>query len=53
MIVITVSLQNFVKEIEKTATDGRDRPVQPVKIVDCGSEKVDTPFSVEKADAVE
>jgi peptidyl-prolyl cis-trans isomerase B (cyclophilin B) len=44
---------SVVDKIESTKTDSRDKPVLPVKIVDCGSEKVDTPFSVAKADAVD
>ena len=34
-------------------TDNRDKPSKPVKIADSGSLKVDTPFTVEKANAEE
>ncbi|CAH1254134.1 PPIB [Branchiostoma lanceolatum] len=39
---------SVVKKIEKTKTDGRDRPEKEVKIKDAGHEKFDTPFAVEK-----
>ncbi|EDS44183.1 peptidyl-prolyl cis-trans isomerase [Culex quinquefasciatus] len=42
---------DVVRKIEKTATDGRDKPVQDVVIADSGSLPVDTPYAVEKADA--
>lgn len=42
---------NVVRKIEKTATDGRDKPVQDVVIADSGSLPVDAPFAVEKSDA--
>lgn len=42
-----------VEEVEKNPTDGRDKPIADVVIVDCGSETVATPFSVEKSDATE
>ncbi|KAL9987175.1 hypothetical protein ACROYT_G001433 [Oculina patagonica] len=39
---------DVVKKIEKTNTDGRDRPVKEVKIADSGSLPVDKPFPVKK-----
>eukprot|EP00871_Galdieria_phlegrea_P003816 jgi/Galph1/4435/GphlegSOOS_G3071.1 len=36
-----------VYEIEKTKTDGRDRPIEDVVIVDCGVIPVEEPFHVE------
>ncbi|XP_026688411.1 peptidyl-prolyl cis-trans isomerase 5 isoform X2 [Diaphorina citri] len=42
---------DVVKKIESSETDGRDRPVQGVTIVDCGYTPVEEPFSVEKDDA--
>lgn len=42
---------DVVRKVEKTKTDGRDRPVQDVEITDSGSLPVDAPFAVEKADA--
>jgi len=42
-----------VRKIENTKTDGRDRPVKDVIIVDCGAEEVADPFSVSKDDATE
>uniref|UniRef100_A0A1Q3F9U1 Peptidyl-prolyl cis-trans isomerase n=1 Tax=Culex tarsalis TaxID=7177 RepID=A0A1Q3F9U1_CULTA len=42
---------SVVRKIEKTATNGRDKPVQDVVIADSGSLPVDAPFAVEKADA--
>lgn len=44
---------DIVRKIEQTATDGRDKPVKDVVIVDSGSLPVDTPYSVDKADATE
>ena len=35
-----------------TPTDDRDKPLQPVKILDSGKLKVDHPFVVEKAGAL-
>lgn len=44
---------DVVRKVEQTKTDGRDKPLADVVIADCGSETVATPFSVEKADAIE
>ena len=44
---------DVVRKIEGTKTDGRDKPAADVVIADCGSETVDTPFAVEKADATQ
>merc|ERR1711926_12147 len=35
-----------VRKIEKSKTDGSDRPQKEVKIADCGSLPVDKPFTV-------
>merc|ERR1712243_173313 len=37
---------DVVRAIEKTKTDGRDRPVAEVVIADCGAEEVAEPFAV-------
>lgn len=42
-----------VREIEGTKTDGRDKPIKDVVIVDSGSLPVSEPFAVDKADAEE
>eukprot|EP00092_Neocalanus_flemingeri_P040848 GFUD01044468.1.p1 GENE.GFUD01044468.1~~GFUD01044468.1.p1 ORF type:complete len:211 (+),score=77.42 GFUD01044468.1:76-708(+) len=42
---------SMVRKVESNKVDGRDRPVEEVKIVDCGGEKVATPFAVTLADA--
>ncbi|CAB3377714.1 Hypothetical predicted protein [Cloeon dipterum] len=44
---------DIVRKIESTKTDGRDRPEKDVVIKDCGAEKAEPQFSVEKADATE
>lgn len=44
---------SVVKQIEQTATDGRDKPVKDVVITDSGSLPVDSPYSVDKADATD
>jgi len=44
---------SVVRKIESMNTDNRDKPSKPVKIADSGSLKVDTPFTVEKANAEE
>merc|ERR1711892_964044 len=44
---------SMVKKIESNKTDGRDKPLKEVKIVDCGAETVETPFAVALADATE
>lgn len=48
-----VAGMDVVRKIENSQTDNRDRPVKDVVIADCGTLPVDTPFSVEKADATE
>ncbi len=45
--------QDVVRKIEQMTTDSRDRPSKPVKIANSGSEKVETPFAVDKKDATE
>ncbi|XP_064110504.1 peptidyl-prolyl cis-trans isomerase 5-like [Macrobrachium nipponense] len=44
---------DVVKAIENTQTDGRDRPINEVKIADSGEDAVEQPFSVPRSDAVE
>jgi peptidyl-prolyl cis-trans isomerase B (cyclophilin B) len=44
---------DVVRKIEQMTTDSRDRPSKPVKIANSGSEKVETPFAVDKKDATE
>lgn len=44
---------SVIKKVEANPTDGRDRPLKEVKIVNSGSIPVDEPFSVEKSDATE
>ncbi|CAN9498911.1 unnamed protein product [Ophioblennius macclurei] len=39
---------DVVKKIEKTTTDGRDKPLKDVIIEDCGKIEVDKPFAVPK-----
>lgn len=43
---------DIVRKIESEKTDSRDRPVNEVKIADCGTLPVDEPFAVTKDDAV-
>lgn len=40
--------QDVVSKIEATKTDGRDRPLQDVVIVDSGVIEVEKPFAVAK-----
>lgn len=40
-------LQDIVYQACNTATDGKDRPTQDVKIIDSGSLPVDLPFYVD------
>lgn len=40
--------QEIVTEIEQTKTDGRDRPLQDVVIVDSGVIEVEKPFAIAK-----
>ncbi|XP_058808348.1 peptidyl-prolyl cis-trans isomerase B [Phymastichus coffea] len=44
---------DIVRKVENSKTDGRDKPVKDVVIVDCGAETVAEPFSVSKDDASE
>jgi len=44
---------DVVRKIEKSKTDGRDKPTKEVKIADSGSLPVDTPFAVAKEPAEE
>merc|ERR1712236_162405 len=42
---------SMVRKIENNKTDGRDKPLKEVKIVDAGGEEVSSPFAVTKEDA--
>uniref|UniRef100_A0A915L464 Peptidyl-prolyl cis-trans isomerase n=1 Tax=Romanomermis culicivorax TaxID=13658 RepID=A0A915L464_ROMCU len=42
---------DVVRKIEQTKTDGRDKPLKPIKIADCGVIEGFEPFAVEKSDA--
>lgn len=44
---------NFIKTIESTSTDSRDKPIEDVVIVDSGHTTVDEPYSLSKTDATE
>merc|ERR1712008_639361 len=44
---------SVVRAVESTKTDGRDKPMKDVQIVDCGAEELDEPFAVAKEDAKE
>ncbi|KAK0057310.1 peptidyl-prolyl cis-trans isomerase B [Biomphalaria pfeifferi] len=44
---------NVVRKIEATATNDRDKPTKDVVIVDCGVLEVDSPYTVERGDAIE
>jgi len=44
---------SVVRQIENTKTGHQDRPDKEVKIVECGSKPVETPFAVDKTDATE
>ncbi|KAJ9586256.1 hypothetical protein L9F63_020118 [Diploptera punctata] len=44
---------SYVRKIENSKTDSRDKPVKDVVIVDCGAEEVAEPFSVSKDDATD
>merc|ERR1711887_52778 len=44
---------SMVRKIENNKTDGRDKPIKEVTIVDCGAEEVADPFAVAKEDATE
>merc|ERR1712142_743818 len=48
-----VSGMDVVRKVEKTQTDGRDKPVKDVVIADCGAEEDFEPFAVAKEDAKE
>ena len=43
----------MVRKVEAGKTDGRDKPVKDVQIVDCGAEELSEPFAVAKEDATE
>lgn len=43
--------QDVVYRASNVATDSRDRPLQPVRILDCGTLQLTEPFVVEKAGA--
>lgn len=42
---------DVVRTVENNKTDGRDKPVKDVEIVDAGAEEVEEPFAVAKEDA--
>merc|ERR1712165_545939 len=44
---------SVVRAVENNKTDGRDKPIKDVQIVDCGAEEVEEPFAVAKEDATE
>merc|ERR1712129_430109 len=44
---------SVVRAVKATKTDGRDKPMKDVQIVDCGAEELDEPFAVAKEDAKE
>merc|ERR1712083_138440 len=44
---------DVVRKIEANKTDGRDKPVKDVQIVDCGGEELAEAFAVAKEDAKE
>merc|ERR1711910_192240 len=44
---------SVVRKVEANKTDGRDKPIKEVAIVDCGAEEVADPFAVAKEDATE
>lgn len=44
---------DVVRKVESNKTDGRDKPVKEVVIVDCGGEVVAEPFAVPKEDATQ
>merc|ERR1711931_601455 len=48
-----VSGMDVVRKVEKTQTDGRDKPVKDVVIADCRAEEDFEPFAVAKEDAKE
>merc|ERR1711915_719924 len=48
-----LSGMNVVRKIEASQTNNRDKPVKDVEIADSGVLKVETPFTVEKANAEE
>ena len=50
---IFLTLQSVVRAIERSQTDGRDRPVNEVKIADSGEVVLPEPISVPKEDADE
>ena len=44
---------SVVRAVEANKTDGKDKPVKDVQIVDCGAEELAEPFAVAKEDATE
>lgn len=44
-------LQDVVRKVENTKTDGRDKPAKDISIADCGAEVISEPFAVSKDDA--
>merc|ERR1712236_106251 len=48
-----ISGMDVVRKVEGNKTDGRDKPIKEVTIVDCGAEEVADPFAVAKEDATE
>merc|ERR1711970_471499 len=42
---------SVVRAVESNKTDGRDKPIKDVQIVDCGAEEVAEPYAVAKEDA--
>ncbi len=44
---------DVVRKVEGNKTDGRDKPVKEVEIVDCGGEELAEAFAVAKEDAKE
>ena len=44
---------SVVRAVEANKTDGRDKPIKDVQIVDCGAEELAEPFAVAKEDATE
>lgn len=41
-------LQEVVRKVESTKTDGRDKPLKDVIIADCGKIEVEKPFAIAK-----
>lgn len=47
-LAVLFPLQDVVKKIEGTKTDGRDKPLKDVSIHDCGKIEVEKPFAIAK-----